>query len=91
VLQILYPGFDADVLWKFRWYSILNQLLIWTTIGLTFGTLLERLTGPVQPSLTPPHPANPLEPRHNGKHRPAASRPGPQGHPDAPRAVLRRP
>jgi hypothetical protein len=50
VLQILYPGFDADVLWKFRWYSILNQLLIWTTIGLTFGTLLERLTGPVQPS-----------------------------------------
>ena len=27
--QIVYPGFDADVLWKFRWYSIINQALIW--------------------------------------------------------------
>jgi len=36
------PGFDADVLWKFRWYSLLNQLLIWTTIALVFGALLER-------------------------------------------------
>ena len=40
--QIVYPGFDADVLWKFRWYSIINQLLIWTTIALVFGALLER-------------------------------------------------
>ena len=40
--QIVYPGFDPDVLWKFRWYSILNQLLIWTTIALAFGALLER-------------------------------------------------
>jgi hypothetical protein len=40
--QIVYPGFDADVLWKFRWYSLLNQLLIWTTIALVFGALLER-------------------------------------------------
>ncbi|MBY8889070.1 CbtA family protein [Streptomyces sp. PTM05] len=40
--QIVYPGFDADVLWKFRWYSLLNQLLIWTTIALAFGALLER-------------------------------------------------
>jgi hypothetical protein len=40
--QIVYPGFDADVLWKFRWYSIINQLLIWTTIALAFGALLER-------------------------------------------------
>jgi hypothetical protein len=22
--QIVYPGFDPGVLWKFRWYSILN-------------------------------------------------------------------
>src|SRR4051812_36524791 len=28
--QLVYPGFDADVLWKFRWYSLINQLLIWT-------------------------------------------------------------
>lgn len=45
--QIVYPGFSADVLWKFRWYSILNQALIWLTIALTFGGLLERyLRGP---------------------------------------------
>ena len=43
--QVIYPGFDADVLWKFRWYSILSQLLIWTVIALTFGALLDRMTG----------------------------------------------
>ena len=47
--QIVYPGFDADVLWKFRWYSIINQLLIWTVIGLVFGALLERFLTPPQP------------------------------------------
>ena len=47
--QILYPGFDADVLWKFRWYSLINQALIWLTIALVFGGLLERfLNGPRQ-------------------------------------------
>jgi hypothetical protein len=40
--QIVYPGFDADVLWKFRWYSIINQLLIWTTIAMIFGALVDR-------------------------------------------------
>ena len=40
--QIVYPGFNADVLWKFRWYSLLNQLLIWTVIGLVFGALIDR-------------------------------------------------
>jgi putative cobalt transporter subunit CbtA len=45
--QIVYPGFDADVLWKFRWYSIINQALIWLTVALVFGGLLERfLDGP---------------------------------------------
>jgi Probable cobalt transporter subunit (CbtA) len=45
--QIVYPGFDADVLWKFRWYSIINQALIWLTVALVFGALLERfLAGP---------------------------------------------
>jgi hypothetical protein len=48
--QVVYPGFDADVLWKFRWYSILNQLLIWTTIALVFGTLLDRFLQPAQPA-----------------------------------------
>lgn len=43
--QIVYPGFDPDVLWKFRWYSILNQLLVWGTIAVVFGALLERFVG----------------------------------------------
>ncbi|HEY7275435.1 MAG TPA: CbtA family protein [Trebonia sp.] len=43
--QILYPGFDADVLWKFRWYSLINQVLIWLTVALVFGALLERFLG----------------------------------------------
>jgi len=43
--QIVYPGFDADVLWKFRWYSIINQALIWVTVALVFGALLERFLG----------------------------------------------
>ena len=51
--QIVYPGFDADVLWKFRWYSILNQLLIWTVIGLGFGALLERFLGYRAPATEP--------------------------------------
>jgi hypothetical protein len=41
--QIVYPGFDPDVLWKFRFYSIINQMLIWTTIALVFGALLDRM------------------------------------------------
>ncbi|WP_018179271.1 CbtA family protein [Jongsikchunia kroppenstedtii] len=49
--QIVYPGFDPDVLWKFRWYSILNQLLVWTVIAMIFGALLDRLVAgkPVLP------------------------------------------
>ena len=47
--QIVYPGFDADVLWKFRWYSLINQLLIWTVTALVFGALLERYLNPPQP------------------------------------------
>ena len=50
--QIVYPGFDADVLWKFRWYSLINQLLIWTATALIFGTLLERYLNPPQPKAT---------------------------------------
>jgi hypothetical protein len=40
---IVYPGFPADVLFKFRLYSILNQLILWTSLGLGFGALVERL------------------------------------------------
>lgn len=44
--QIVYPGFPADVLWKFRFFSILAQMLIWAAIGLIFGSLLERFFNP---------------------------------------------
>ncbi len=40
--QLVYPGFPADVLFKFRLYSVLNQGLLWSTIGLGFGVLAER-------------------------------------------------
>jgi hypothetical protein len=41
--QIVYPGFPADVLFKFRLYSVINQLILWGTIGLVFGPLVERM------------------------------------------------
>ena len=44
--RIAYPGFPADVLWKFRWYALVNQLLLWTATGLAFGVLLERYLRP---------------------------------------------
>ena len=49
--QIVYPGFPADVLFKFRLYSIINQLILWTTIGVGYGLLIERLLAKA-PSLT---------------------------------------
>jgi hypothetical protein len=44
----VYPGFPADVLWKFRWYLLLNQLLIWSATGLILGALLERFLRPAR-------------------------------------------
>lgn len=43
---IVYPGFPADVLFAFRLYSVAAQLILWTTIGLTFAPLAERLLTP---------------------------------------------
>ncbi|WP_343034970.1 CbtA family protein [Fodinicola acaciae] len=36
------PGFPAAVLWNFRLASIGTQLVMWTTIGLVFGALVQR-------------------------------------------------
>ena len=44
--KIVFPGFPADVLFKFRLYSVINQLILWTTIGLAFGPLVERMLAP---------------------------------------------
>ncbi|MYS22081.1 Probable cobalt transporter subunit (CbtA) [Streptomyces sp. DvalAA-14] len=43
---IVYPGFPADVLYSFRFYSVAAQLLLWSTIGLVFAPLAERLLQP---------------------------------------------
>ncbi len=40
---IVYPGFSADVLANFRLYSVGAQLIMWTTIGLVFAPLAEKL------------------------------------------------
>jgi hypothetical protein len=44
--QIVYPGFPADVLWDFRFYSIAAQAIMWAAIGLLFAPLAERLLAP---------------------------------------------
>jgi predicted cobalt transporter CbtA len=44
--QILLPGFPADDLFAFRLYAVGAQLLLWTTVGLVFGPLAERVLNP---------------------------------------------
>ena len=53
VAQIILPavhetpvGFPADVLYRFRLASLGINLVLWTTIGLVFGALAERLIVP---------------------------------------------
>ncbi|HEY4456951.1 MAG TPA: CbtA family protein [Pseudonocardiaceae bacterium] len=43
---IVYPGFPADTLFLFRFYSVAAQLILWTTIALVFAPLAERLLHP---------------------------------------------
>ncbi|MDQ8046127.1 MAG: CbtA family protein [Solirubrobacteraceae bacterium] len=40
---IVYPGFPADVLAKFRLYSVINQIVMWGAIGLVYGPLVQRM------------------------------------------------
>jgi hypothetical protein len=55
--RIVFPGFPADVLFNFRLYSIINQLILWSGIGLIFGFLADRLLAEQsrsnQPLVTP--------------------------------------
>jgi hypothetical protein len=44
--RIVFPGFPADVLFKFRLYSLISQAILWGTIGLAFGALAERMLAP---------------------------------------------
>ena len=40
---IVYPGFDADVLYWFRLYAVLAQALLWGVVGVAFAPLAERV------------------------------------------------
>lgn len=52
--QIVYPGFPADLLFKFRLYSVAAQAILWTAMGLCFAPLAERLLSPsAVPALAP--------------------------------------
>ncbi|MDT5039041.1 MAG: hypothetical protein QOE51_26 [Actinoplanes sp.] len=44
--KIVFAGFSADLLFSFRLYSVAAQLILWTTIGLVFAPLAERLLEP---------------------------------------------
>lgn len=43
--QIVFPGFDPDLLYDFRLYSVTAQVLMWGVLGLVFGALAERVVG----------------------------------------------
>jgi len=41
--KIVYPGFDADLLYRFRLYSVGAQILLWGVLGVGFAPLAERV------------------------------------------------
>lgn len=43
---IVFPGFPADTLFQFRFYSVAAQLILWVTIALVFAPLADRLLNP---------------------------------------------
>ena len=43
---IVYPGFPADVLARFRLVSAINQLILWTTLALVFAPMAEKVLAP---------------------------------------------
>jgi hypothetical protein len=40
---IVFPGFDPDLLYWFRLYSVIAQALLWGVIGVAFAPLAERM------------------------------------------------
>jgi hypothetical protein len=57
---IVYPGFPADVLFAFRFYSVAAQLVLWTAIGLVFAPLAERLLQPRPETAAPSREPDPV-------------------------------
>jgi len=43
---LVFPGFPADTLWNFRFYSVGAQLILWGVLGLVFAPLAERVLRP---------------------------------------------
>jgi predicted cobalt transporter CbtA len=56
---IVYPGFPADVLFSFRFYSVAAQALLWTSLGLVFAPMAERLLDPAIRASVKPAPKQP--------------------------------
>lgn len=52
--KIVYPGFPADVLFNFRFFSVGAQLILWTALGLIFAPLADRVLAPATPRRTEP-------------------------------------
>jgi hypothetical protein len=46
--RIVFPGFPADVLFKFRLLSVGAQLILWGVLGLCFAPLAERVLQPAR-------------------------------------------
>lgn len=47
--KIVFPGFPADVLFQFRFYSVGAQLLLWSVLALIYAPLADRLLAPSRP------------------------------------------
>jgi putative cobalt transporter subunit CbtA len=41
--QLVFPGFDADNLYRFRLYSVLAQVIYWTVLAVGFAPLADRV------------------------------------------------
>jgi putative cobalt transporter subunit CbtA len=41
--KIVFPGFDADLLYRFRLYSVGAQVILWGVIGLAFAPLADKV------------------------------------------------
>jgi hypothetical protein len=46
---LVFPGFDADALYRFRLYSVAAQALLWTVLGVGFAPLADTLLNPQRP------------------------------------------
>lgn len=51
VINEVPQAFSAVLLWKFRVASLGIQLVLWTTVGLVFGAVAERLLAPARAAL----------------------------------------